>query len=156
EDVPRPTARARHHSWRRGPLEPLTLKLRNRRIFVGPAFNAFYYSFYVNGLRKALPNASLHYSRRRFPAFESNKFAFEVDVEKPLRVLIDAHDRPRIDPDGMAWCDIYGKVNYLASEIAPAHLSTVVAIGPNFAVRTWGLPRTAFMAARNYAKARRG
>lgn len=97
---------------------------------VGATLDALYYGFYVDGLRR-------RYGRARWmrPPFAAHKPGMAV-VVGDRRVFIDAEDDPTIDPEALAWCDVYGKVHARAP-LPPK----VVAIGPSFGVTAWSWSR---------------
>ena len=97
--------------------------------------DALYYGFYVEGLRRAFGRARW----RRPPLRGLRGMAFEVGGR---RVYICAQDDAEIDPEPLAWCDAYGKVN--ARGPLP---EKVVPIGPGFGVTAWSPAHSALVLA---------
>ncbi len=97
--------------------------------------DAYYYGFYVEGLRRVFGRARW----RRPPISGVRGMAFEVAGR---RFYICAQDHPGIDAEPLAWCDVFGKVN-ARGDLPPK----VVAIGPGFGVTAWSRGRSAVAAA---------
>jgi hypothetical protein len=120
-------------------------------IVIYPTFDAFYYSFYIQGIMEVFGRSSVHFSSRPFPPFPSEYLAFIFRDQKELRVVVDAYDGAVIrNQAGLEWCDVYGKVN-LAPPLLPkdqAHKS--LALGPSFAVQVWSPIKSWWVALRNY------
>lgn len=109
---------------------------------IHPAFNALYYSFYVAGLLGVLGRPRARYRRGGFPAFGHHGLAFETS-SPAARVFLSASDGPGLQPAALDWCDVYGKVNFDASQVPPEKASRCLALGPSFPIRFWG-PSAAF------------
>jgi glycosyltransferase involved in cell wall biosynthesis len=125
-------------------------------VVVYPGFNAYYYSFYLEGILEAFAGR-VRFSAKGFPAFASNKLAFRVvRAGTEARVLVDATDRSRLDSEALAWSDIYGKVNRRSADVPSEAASKVLAIGPSFPFRVWSPARSWQFAFRSYLQARRG
>lgn len=130
--------------------------MERTKVYVCPAFNAFYYSFYVQGVLEAFRNAAVRFSSHPFPPFASNKLAFIVKQDgSEKRVLIDAADRPDLDGEALEWSGVYGKVNRLSSVVPAGSSSRVLPIGPGFACRVWD-PMTSWVRAVAYYQRARG
>lgn len=99
-----------------------------------PAFDALYNGFYQRGLeqlRAANQIAGIRSTTRGFPAFDQRFFALRLQPSG-RKIFIDAIDGAALDPRGLEWCDLYGKVNLDPQRDAPPK---VVAIGPSFGLR---------------------
>ena len=122
-------------------------------VTIYPNFNALYYCYFLQGLSSKYGNR-LTFSRRGFPNFGHDCLAFRVsDHRGERKVYIHAHDSTSLDPAGLDWCDVFGKVNLDPAAVPPAQRDKVVATGPIFPVRLWGIGRTAWAALHNLALA---
>ena len=117
-----------------------------------PSFNAYYYSSYVEGILEAFPGARFRFSANSFPRFASDKLAFIVRSDSVWNVIIDAIDRPHLDPEALAWSTVYGKVNRLPSEVPQDAARKVLAIGPGFPRRIGGPLVSWWRAIGNYVR----
>lgn len=112
--------------------------MRLSKLTISPAFNAFYYSFYLKGVLDHFKNSLICYSSFPFPKFSTKCLAFIAEGEgKKKKIVIDSTDSAEIRPIEAEWCDIYGKVNCSFSEIPSHFKKKVIPIGPSFGVRVW-------------------
>jgi glycosyltransferase involved in cell wall biosynthesis len=104
-----------------------------------PLFDAFYYSFYIEGLCEIFGTKSLHYDTRGDWPLVPHSLCFEMDGK---RIYISAEDSSTFNPDGLQWADVYAKVN-IDPNVAPEHhQQKVLPIGPSFGVKNYGLGKT--------------
>jgi hypothetical protein len=107
--------------------------------YVYPAFDARYYGHYFDAIRALLGPRAIHFTRTGFPAFGTDCLALRLMGDVEHRIYIHSNDWPDLAPDGLEWCDTFGKVNLDPATLAdlPAKLAAkVVAIGPTFPFRT--------------------
>jgi hypothetical protein len=122
-----------------------------KNIAIYPAFDALYYSCYVQGIVECFGRSNVAFSYRGFPRVSSDFLAFTIEGDPPVRVAIDAYDGSTIaDTSALEWCDVYGKVNLIWSLIPHQWLPKCLAIGPSFPVRLWSLTQSLAMALKNY------
>ena len=122
-------------------------------VTIHPTFNAFYYSFYIQGLIEAFGRSSLSFSTKSFPRVPANYLVFVVRDQRELRVVLDAYDDSRLTHrTGIEWCDVYGKVNLTWRQISQEHAYKCRPVGPSFAVRVSGSIGSCWVAARNYRR----
>lgn len=108
-------------------------------VTVYPAFNARYYSPYIEGLRRVLGSSALSFSSRGFPRFDQDCLAFRYrqgDAER--RIYIHSNDMPELSEAALQWCDVFGKVNLDLTLVPEADSEKVFPIGPMFAIQVWG------------------
>lgn len=123
------------------------------RVIVYPAFDALYYSFYLQGLFETFGASAVRFSYRGFPEFSSEYLAFVVRDGGELRMVVDAYDGATLkDTAPLQWCDVYGKINLLRSRVPEAEAHKCVAIGPSFPVRVWPWPEAAWRALAHYRR----
>jgi hypothetical protein len=85
-------------------------------------------------------------------------FAFTVKKDgKTTKVAIDFRDKPHLNLTALAWCDVYGKVNYNAAEIGRADLTAddrkkVERVGTNFGIKLWPHPVSGYHFVMNYLR----
>jgi hypothetical protein len=123
------------------------------KVVIHPEMNAFYYSFYLEGLREVFGTRALEFSRRIFP-ISARSLAFTVP-RTGWKVYVDAEDKTPYDLQALEWCDVYGKTNIDIARPAPRHAHKVVPIGPSFGVNIWSLPATCWFAAKHAALMRK-
>lgn len=128
-----------------------------RKIIIYPAFDAFYYSFYLHGIFDVFGRSNVDFSCRGFPSLSSDRLAFVVKNEsRDLRVIIDAYDgaalRNAEAQSALRWSDVYGKVNLLSEIVAKDDLTKCVPIGPSFPVQIWSPFRAWEVALRTYRR----
>jgi hypothetical protein len=119
-------------------------------VYVYPAFDPRYYSMYLQGLYELFGRNHIRFTSRDFPDFGYDCLAIRIGEGRGTRVYIHANDMPEIDPAGLRWCDVFGKVNLDRNLVPIEHQDTVLPIGPTFPVRLWGPVRTTVKAWRNY------
>jgi hypothetical protein len=122
-------------------------------IIIYPAFDAFYHSFYIQGIKDLFGRSSIHFSSRPFPPLPSGCLAFIFRDQKELRVAIDAYDGAVLtnyNRLGLEWCDVYGKVNLDLSLVPKAYAHKCIPIGPSFPVRVWDPLESWWLALRNW------
>ncbi|HUE95719.1 MAG TPA: glycosyltransferase [Longimicrobiaceae bacterium] len=121
---------------------------------VYPAFNARYYSFYIQGLLDLVGPTRLEYTTRGFPRFNWNCLALRVHGSTEKKIYIHSNDRPELDETGLRWCDAFGKTNLDPDLVPEGSGRKVIAIGPMMPVRVWGRFRTFDLALRNLWRSR--
>ncbi|WP_432222986.1 glycosyltransferase [Flavobacterium sp. TMP13] len=119
--------------------------------------NVFYDSFYLKGLEMLFGRDRICFTTLNFPKFKENTFAiiFEYKNTKILKVVIDSRDTNLIWEDELAWCDIYGKINYDFELISKYSNLKIVPIGPSFGIKIWGLYETLFFGLKHTFKFRK-
>jgi|UPI000497C4EC hypothetical protein len=122
-----------------------------RRIVIYPTFDAFYYSFYLEGIREVFGECNVHFSYEPFPALDSSCFAFILRGTHNWRVLIDAYDGAQISNHvGIRWSDVHGKVNLVSSQVPDKYRAQSVPVGPSFPILVWPRSKAWLVAFRNY------
>jgi hypothetical protein len=122
---------------------------------VHPVFDAFYYSFYLEGIYERFESSSIAFTARSFPDLASDCLAFIVSDRgmPPIKTVIDAYDGSRITNEAaLAWCDVYGKVNLVRSLAPSRYAQKCIPIGPSFPVRVWDAFSAWARAASNYRR----
>jgi hypothetical protein len=128
-------------------------------VVVYPAFDARYYSMYVEGLYRVFGRGGVRFRAEGFPPFGSDCLALRfrgLPGGAERRVYLHSNDYPDLDGDGLAWCEVFGKVNLDPERIPDGLESRVIALGPTFAVRVWGPLRAELVGVANYLRAGRG
>lgn len=135
------------------------------RMIVHPSFDALYYSFYIEGLRRYLLDRrrqgahapTWHFSSRGFPELGHHCLALRIeprdDQQPEHKLYISAGDGPGLNLDALAWCDVYAKVNLDPEQIPETarrdgSAAKLLAIGPSFPVRVWNPVGAAWQALR--------
>lgn len=126
-------------------------------VYVYPAFNARYYSLYIEGLYRVFGRRRLKFTSQGFPSFGSDCLAIRVrpdDGGAERKIYIHSNDQPDLDSKGLAWCDVFGKVNLDRDQIPVEVGAKVLALGPTFAVRVWGPVLAELQGVANYFRTR--
>ncbi len=105
-------------------------------LFVDPACNILYSSFYLQGLRQLYGNCNVHFCNLPFRGLhygiDTHIFAFVINNRK---YCIDFADSNKVFyPGFIEWADVYAKVNYLQGNVPTQYQSKIVCCGCNFAV----------------------
>ncbi len=98
-------------------------------IRIHPLFDAFYYSFYIEGLCEIFGTKSLRYDTRGDWPLVPHSLCFEMDGK---RIYISAEDSSTFNSDGLQWADVYAKVNIDPNVVPEHHQEKVLPIGPKF------------------------
>ena len=61
-------------------------------IVIYPGFDAFYYSFYIQGLIDIFGESNIRFSSRGFPKMPAEYLSFVTKGDRELRLIIDAYD----------------------------------------------------------------
>ncbi|HEY7160692.1 MAG TPA: glycosyltransferase [Acidobacteriota bacterium] len=104
-----------------------------------PLFDAFYYSFYIEGLRQTFGTQNLRYDTRGEWPLIPHSLCFEVEGK---RVYISAEDSASFNSDALQWCDVYAKVNIDPNVQPENHREKILPIGPSFGVKNYELSKT--------------
>ncbi|MCB1037592.1 MAG: hypothetical protein KDD47_27420, partial [Acidobacteria bacterium] len=132
----------------------MTEHASGREVHLYPAFNALYYSFYAEGLRRVVGPGRIRLTASGFPDLGSHGLALRLVGREERRIFISASDGPGLNAEALAWCDLFVKVNLDPAQV-PAHAAhKVMAPGPSFPVRAWGPAAAAFAAAGSFVAAR--
>lgn len=120
--------------------------IKNYIIYVDPAYNALYATFYLKGLYELFGKENIRYSNKPFMNLrydsESHVFAFVINEKK---YAIDFADSNNIFyTKFLEWADVYGKVNYNEKYVPRWYNAKIVKCGCNFGV---GMTDNKFVAA---------
>lgn len=113
------------------------------KVYIDPACDILYGSFYIKGLRAlygyknvifcSKPFKELHYGNENF------LLAFVINGRK---YVIDPVDFNTLQyQDFIEWADLYGKVNYNKNNIPPKYADKVIPIGANYGIACYGSNR---------------
>lgn len=117
-------------------------------IDVYPAFDVYYYGYYLRGILDIFKKSSIKYTINDFPKFSQRCLAFKYKPTN-LNIYIDAEDSDLIDSKGLDWCKIYGKVNINPNKM-PNHHNKVRPIEPSFGIKIWNSFSTLLNAYQTY------
>lgn len=123
-------------------------KVLPHRVIIHPDFDALYYSYYVEGIRQAWPSARLCYKNFSCPG-NRTLMRMIIQAGQAFKVALCAMDSPEIDIAVLEWADLYGKVNLRYEDYMNAG-SKLCALGPSFAVRSWGILRGLLLTAQSF------
>ena len=105
---------------------------------VPPVFDAYYCSFYLEGIYRVLDRRSVRFAEWPFPA--RNRRVLVALAPDGRRIAVDCNDSSEMDANALAWADVYGKVNLELQRVPEPSRSKVIALGPGFGVRAWSYP----------------
>jgi hypothetical protein len=123
------------------------------KIRVYPTFRAEYYSFYLQGLTEVFGAGALHYSCEGFPQLPQHCLALIFEAQQ-CKVYIDARDAGTLIDEGLAWCDIYAKINVDPETLSHPQAAKIMPIGPNCGSQLCGPIPAAWHVLRNYLAGR--
>lgn len=119
--------------------------LMSPKVVVDPFTRILYASYYLDGFLQVFGKNSIVFDSTPFKAIESRSqrdfdhfFLCIIELaDHTIKCVIDFHDSPEINPTVLAWCDVYGKVNYNC-DVFPdtTHQSKITPIAPGFSVKT--------------------
>lgn len=110
------------------------------RVFVDPACNINYSSFYIKGLWEVFGRSNVVFASKGFGALRysanTHCIAFIIDGK---RYVIDFADSNNVFYDCfLDWADLYGKVNYRTDCIPERWRYKIRAVGANFGIGCFG------------------
>src|SRR5512145_2104600 len=80
-------------------------------ILISPSLDPEYQTFYLQGFEHAFPSRGVRFSSAPFRGLPWG-FLGIVDPVSGRRVCIDTLDASTVNERWLAWCDVYGKVNF--------------------------------------------
>lgn len=110
------------------------------KVFVDPACNINYSSFYIIGMRKLFGRKNVRFTSKSFKTLfytpDTHVLAFVIDKKK---YAIDFADDNKIFYENhLEWADVYGKVNYSRQVIPEKFKDKVKRVGPNMGIACYG------------------
>jgi hypothetical protein len=124
------------------------------KIVIRPDVNAYYCSYYIKGLVDLFGEDSISFSAGGFPRTRQLHSMLLRTGENGPKVMIDTRDTSELYQDALEWCDVYAKVNPSLGDYGFEGSDKVLAIGPSFGIRIWGLPRALLLGTGNCWKSR--
>lgn len=112
----------------------------NTKVYIDPACNINYSSFYLLGLRELYGKKNVVFTSKPFKELKypehTNVMAFVIDNRK---YVIDFADSNAIFyKDFLEWADWYGKINYKVDCLPEAYRLKIKRIGANFGIACYG------------------
>lgn len=109
-------------------------------VYIDPACNVNYCSFYIKGLRSLFGSNNVVFTSKGFHGlrytFDSHCIAFIIDKKK---YVIDCADSNTLFFNCfLEWADFYGKVNYSSEYIPVKFKRKIKHVGPNFGMAIFG------------------
>jgi hypothetical protein len=123
-------------------------------VVIDPYFDAYYCSFYLAGIAEVFGPQAVRISHDDFPDMRWPHSVALILQPDGRRIFIDTQDSSAYYRDALSWCDVYAKINVDPTEDADEARRKVLAIGPSFGIRQWGLAQMARHAAGHYWKCR--
>lgn len=118
-----------------------------------PRFAPDHAAYYLAGLAEHTGTPHLPLSRAGFPAAYDDRqplaFVLRRNGEE-RRIYIAARDEAGIDPAGLVWADVYGKINLRWEDVPAGHGHKVLPIGPSHGLQLWDVARALRMAVRTH------
>lgn len=110
------------------------------KVFVDPACNINYGSFYVKGLWDHFGKSNVRFTSKYFKdlqySAQTHCMAFVIDG---IRYVIDWADSNEVFYENfLEWADVYGKVNYKINCLPKIHYDKIKRIAPNFGIGYFG------------------
>ena len=117
---------------------------------VFPGFNAYRYSFYMQGLRNIFGKEKIKLSSSGFPKFHHHAFPVILGENPGAKIYISAGDGPGYNNEALEWCDVYVKSTLLAEFVPARFAHKIIPAGPNQGIQIWNLPNSVLQALRAY------
>lgn len=124
-------------------------------VIVSPGFDAYYCSFYLEGLIRTFGASAIKFSRNDFPNLHQIHGMAFILQPSGRKIYIDARDSPAMNRAAFDWCDTYAKVNVEPERLPVEALSKVLLIGPSFGIQVWNLSGTLGRMCANYRQCRK-
>ena len=107
-------------------------------IYIDPRCRFNYTNYYILGLKLLYQTAKIVFDVSYFPqhmlsAHLENNSSIPIIINGK-KIFIDADDKKKIDEEAYEWCDVYGKINVISSQLSEH--PKLISIGPNFGIRT--------------------
>ena len=125
------------------------------KVFIDPRTEVNYCNFYIEGLHQLFGPKAVIFKPLDLDLSEKKKRVFPIlikNLNHEIKIIIDYADEQFINNTSLHWCDIYGKINYSASELDPELKEKIVLLPPNFGIKKWGLFKSIIIAGTNYLK----
>lgn len=110
------------------------------KVYVDPACNVNYCSFYIQGLYDFFGKKNVIFTTKYFRdlryAHDSHCLAFVINNK---RYVVDSSDSNQLYHECfLQWADVYGKVNYYKDYIPIEWQFKIIKIAPNFGIANFG------------------
>ena len=109
-----------------------------KRVTIDPRLRLPYHTYVLRGLADA--GYRVRFRRLDAPAHDGMAM-----LAGRRRIWVDTNDMAEVDEDAYEWCDVFGKVNCVAHDLA-TH-PKIRLLGPLFGIRRWPTPRAYAVAA---------
>lgn len=123
-------------------------------IYIDPASDVHYSSFYIKGLLDVFGKKKIKYSSKYFKSFKHNNhfFAFVIINDNSIKkIIIDFTDGEVINNEAYVWSDVYAKINI--NENNDNHkLEKLISIGPSFGINIFSPIETVYFSITNFIK----
>ncbi len=132
-------------------------------IIANPDFDAYYCSYYLQGIFETFGPRAIRWRRGAFPKMRQAHSLSLILPPKGRKIFIDAQDSCVPFGDALAWCDVYAKINVdpdgrgveaigrgVEGDDGGGAPGKILPIGPSFGIRIWGPAAWATLAAANY------
>lgn len=122
--------------------------MNSTKIFIEPAVNILYSSYYILGLYEVFGQKNVKFSGKHFKDLDKNEDKKECDSYLPIiikengkeyKIIIDFGDNYPIRKYGYQWCDIYAKINYFPEKTEHFYKEKIYAIPPGFGIKIWNI-----------------
>ena len=123
-------------------------------VVIDPYLDAYYCSFYLAGIAEVFGPRAVRFSHDGIPDMPRPHSMALVLEPGGRRIVIDTQDSAACYGDALSWCDVYAKINVDPAEHGDEARKKVLAIGPSFGIRHWGLAQAVRHAVGRYGKCR--
>lgn len=110
------------------------------KVFVDPACNINYCSFYIKGLWEVFGQGNVVFTSTGFESLHysanTHCLAFIIDTKRYIIDFADSNEL--LYTDFIEWTDVYGKVNYHADYISEKWRHKIRPVGANFGIGCFG------------------
>lgn len=123
------------------------------RVYVDPASDILYSSFYIKGLYDQFQKANVFFSSKYFKTFKHDNHFFSFVIESNAsthKIVIDFTDSSEVDKEALDWSDLYGKINLVKEKV---NSDKLFPIGPSFGINIFTLRQTLWYGIANFLSA---
>lgn len=138
-----------------------TMNFDQCKIYIDPASNIIYSSYYIQGLYEVFGKKNVKFSTANFVRLNKKQDDYSYDgymafviqnKENKSKIIIDFGDDYPIRENAYEWCDVYAKINYDPERTLLKFKDKIHSIPPGFAIKIWNIFETLYYSLSNIVK----
>lgn len=130
------------------------------KVYIHPATNIIYSSFYIKGLQMKFGKQNVFFSKRVFSDIPNTTSLVDLlfvvednSTHEQTRYALDLNDSYQVNDDIYQWCDVYGHCNANNTLTHGKYKEKLVSLCPSFGIREWNSLEISTMAISNLIRA---